>query len=117
MRSKTDVKDVLTEFVQKKPLLEELCKRSKDLVEVSLKHAKIRYQSVQARVKDPKKLEEKYLDPKKDYSKLDDITDQAGLRIITYYEDDVDRVAKVIQQEFQLDAENCTDRRVQEMLS
>jgi putative GTP pyrophosphokinase len=111
MRSKIDVKDILAEFVQQKPLLEELCKRNKDLVEAILKHAKIRFQSVQARVKDPKKLEEKYLDPKKDYSKLDDITDQAGLRIITYYEDDVDRVAKVIQQEFQLDAENCTDRR------
>jgi putative GTP pyrophosphokinase len=59
-------------------------------------------------------LSEKYLDSSKDYRELDDIHDQAGLRIITYYEDDVDRAAAVIKREFHLDPENSIDKRVTE---
>jgi ppGpp synthetase/RelA/SpoT-type nucleotidyltranferase len=65
-------------------------------------------------VKSSQKLQEKYLDPKKDYRKLGEITDQAGLRIITYYEDEVDRVAKVIQKEFEIDFDNSVDKREME---
>ena len=89
--NKTDIRDVLVEFSKKKDLLESLCRRTKDLIEVILGDAGIRYQSIQTRVKSSKKLEEKYLDPKKNYCQLRDITDQAGIRVITYYEDDVDR--------------------------
>jgi hypothetical protein len=71
-------------------------------IEASLDDAGIQYQSVQIRVKSKKKLKEKYLDPTKKYEKLDDITDLAGLRVITYYEDEVDRVAEVIKKEFLL---------------
>jgi hypothetical protein len=49
--------------------------------------------------------------PKKNYRQLDDITDQAGLRIITYYEDEVDLVAKAIKREFEIDSENSIDKR------
>src|SRR5208283_4690096 len=84
---------------------------TKDLIEACLQDEGIRYQSVQARVKGRKKLEAKYLDPKKDYRKLDEITDQAGLRVITYYEDDVHRVAKLIKREFTIDPDNSVDKR------
>src|ERR1700761_8077153 len=108
---KADVHQVVKEFEEKKKLLEHLCKRTQDLIDASLKAAGIRYQSIQTRVKDSKKLEEKYLDPKKDYRSLNDITDQAGIRIITYYADDVDRVKNVIQKEFQVDPKHSIDKR------
>jgi putative GTP pyrophosphokinase len=94
---KADVKSVLAEFDAKEDMLAAFCARTKSLIEASLQDANIRYQSVQARVKTRKKLQDKYLDSTKDYKRLDDITDLAGLRIITYYEDEVDRVAEVIR--------------------
>jgi ppGpp synthetase/RelA/SpoT-type nucleotidyltranferase len=66
---------------------------------------------VQARVKTRKKLRSKYLDPEKNYTCLDDITDLAGLRVITYYEDEIDKVVEVVGREFRVDASNTVDKR------
>jgi GTP pyrophosphokinase len=110
-KPKADVESVLAEFDAKEDMLAAFCARTKSLVEAILQDANIRYQSVQTRVKTRNKLREKYLDPTKNYTELDDITDLAGLRIITYYEDEVDRVAEIIKQEFDLDLENSVDKR------
>ncbi|WP_176393898.1 GTP pyrophosphokinase [Pseudomonas putida] len=48
---------------------------------------------------------------KQHYQQLDEITDLAGVRLITHYEDDVDRVAKIIEAEFTVDSENSIDKR------
>src|SRR6266481_8211014 len=95
--NKAKVEDVLAEFGRRQENLAALCAKTKSLIEASLQDANIPYQSVQSRVKSRKKLREKYLDPEKKYKRLKDITDLAGLRIITYYEDDVDRVVDVIK--------------------
>src|SRR6266404_519529 len=105
------VEAILEEFDARRDTLLTFCEKTKDLIEVCLADAQIRYQSVQARVKNRNKLREKYRRPEKSYKRLDDITDQAALRIITYYEDEVDQVAEVIRREFQIDLENSTDRR------
>jgi ppGpp synthetase/RelA/SpoT-type nucleotidyltranferase len=42
---------------------------------------------------------------------LDSITDLLGLRIITYFRDEVDQVARLIEREFVVDYENSTDKR------
>ena len=108
---KADVESVLAEFDAKEKMLEAFCARTKSLIEASLQDAGIRYQSVQTRVKTKEKLREKYLDLSKNYRRLDDITDLAGLRVITYYEDEVDRVALVLKGEFDIDWENSVDKR------
>jgi putative GTP pyrophosphokinase len=112
MLSPQSTDSALAEFDGKKDLLTTFCAKTKGLIEELLDNGEIRYQSVQARVKSRKKLEEKYSDPKKEYRRLDDITDLAGLRIITYYEDEVDIVAELIQREFQVDPDNSVDRRI-----
>lgn len=106
-----EVEAVLAEFDGRKEVLEEMCARTKSLIEACLEDADIPYQSVQTRVKSRKKLQKKYEDVAKNYKRLDDITDLAGLRVITYYEDDVDKVADVIGREFEIDQENSVDRR------
>jgi putative GTP pyrophosphokinase len=45
-------------------------------------------------------LRTKINDPDKNYSDFSDLTDIAGVRIITYYEDDVDRISKILEREF-----------------
>lgn len=81
------------------------------MIEKCLQGDGIQFQYVQARVKNRDKLRAKYLDPQKNYTQLDDITDQAALRVITYYEDEVDRVAEVIKREFEIDSKNSVDKR------
>jgi putative GTP pyrophosphokinase len=110
-QNRASIEDVLAEFDSRHEVLTALCAKTKSLIEASLQDANIRYQSVQARVKTKKKLKEKYLDSAKKYLVLDDITDLAGLRVITYYEDDVDRVAEIIRREFTVDSENSVDKR------
>jgi len=109
--TKASIEDVLAEFERRQETLAALCARTKSLIEASLQDVNINYQSVQARVKTRKKLQKKYLDPERDYQRLDDITDLAGLRVITYYEDDVDRAVQVMKQEFAVDSENSIDKR------
>ena len=108
---KIGIEAVLAQFDELEPKLGDFCLKTSSLIEASLQDASIRYHSVQSRVKDRKKLREKYLDPAKNYQELSDITDLAGLRIITYYEDDVDRVAEVIKREFEVDSKNSVDLR------
>jgi putative GTP pyrophosphokinase len=108
---KQDVEKVLDEFEAREKTLLGFCSRTRALIEAILQDAGIKYQSVQFRVKSANKLRQKYLDSTKNYTRLDDITDLAGLRVITYYEEDIDRVAKVIQQEFSVDLNNSVDKR------
>jgi ppGpp synthetase/RelA/SpoT-type nucleotidyltranferase len=45
------------------------------------------------------------------YSSIYDITDIIGLRVITFYIDDVDKVASVLERLFEIDWENSVDKR------
>lgn len=67
--------------------------------------------SLTYRVKEPALLEEKLTRPGKNYEQLADVTDLLGLRIITYFADDVDRVMALIDQELEVDAERSVDKR------
>jgi GTP pyrophosphokinase len=106
-----DVETVIAEFETRKDILEAFCDKTRGLIEACLQDAKIPYQSVQSRVKSKDKLRRKYLDTAKNYKTLDDITDLAGLRVITYYEDDVDHVSELIKRHFTIDLENSVDKR------
>lgn len=108
---KASIEDVLAEFNAKEPTLDALCARTKSLIEAILQDAGIPYQSIQFRVKSAEKLKKKFLNPEKNYKRLEDITDLAGLRIITYYEGDIDRVAEIIKLEFDIDLKNSVDKR------
>ena len=108
---RAEIEQVLAQFDGKKEALAAFCEKTKILIEEILQDAKIRYQSVQVRVKAREKVRDKYLDQRRNYKKLDDITDQVAARVITYYEDEVDRVAEVIKREFEIDPENSVDKR------
>lgn len=69
------------------------------------------YNAVTCRLKGRESLSKK-IDRKNDkYSALEDLTDIAGVRVITYYAEDVDKVAEIVGKQFTIDKENSIDKR------
>lgn len=66
--------------------------------------------SIVSRVKDRSSLEKKVIEKLK-YEKMSDITDVVGVRIITHYSDEVDKIAEIIEREFSIDRKNSIDKR------
>ncbi|HBP1885489.1 TPA: hypothetical protein L5W43_000983 [Pseudomonas aeruginosa] len=98
-------------FGEKHQAYEKLCKTSADLIERLLDHSNIKVHSISWRCKNKKSLEKK-IEKKKKYKSLDEITDIAGIRIITNYSDEVDLIAAIIEKEFKVDKENSIDKRI-----
>jgi ppGpp synthetase/RelA/SpoT-type nucleotidyltranferase len=71
-----------------------------DLVTNFLMEKNIRIHSIVSRIKGETSLKNKII--KKNYTKLEGITDLCGIRIITYFSDDVDLVANIIQEKKKL---------------
>lgn len=94
------IEKVLAEFERQHDHFEDLCKTTQNLTERILEHENLQVHSVQARVKRREKIESKYRNPEKDYKCLSDIVDVVGLRVITYYSDEIDRVAAILRGEF-----------------
>ncbi len=70
-------------------------------------------QSITYRAKDPKSLREKITRTGKDYDNpLSEIMDLAGVRIITYFPSDVDKIVELIEKEFKIDRRNLIDKRI-----
>lgn len=68
--------------------------------------------SITYRAKKPESLRKKITTTGKDYdNSLSEITDLAGVRIITYFPSDIDKVVKLIDKEFHIDHENSIDKR------
>lgn len=84
-----------------------LCSLLKEL----LSDASIRVHSIDYRVKDYQSALRKLTLKQERYSNLSELTDLLGIRIITYFSDDVDEVSKVVTKEFSIDKDNSIDKR------
>ncbi|MGF1694000.1 GTP pyrophosphokinase [Photobacterium kagoshimensis] len=103
-------KDIIVDYDENIELYKQFSKAMESLLNILLRSSSITPHSVSARVKERTSLIKKIV--KKDkYSSLSELTDVVGLRIITHYSDDVDRIANIIEQEFLVDEENSIDKR------
>ena len=91
--------------------LRELGPRVEQLVGELLGSANLRTHSVTHRVKDLSSVERKLSVKSAAYDSLSDITDLLGVRVITFFPDEVDLVADIIESEFSIDQENSVDKR------
>ena len=90
---------------------EAFCSTVVDLIKRLLAAKKIEVHSISGRCKERISFEKK-IRKKGRYKSLDEITDLAGIRIITHYSDDVDVIAALVEKEFDVDRQNSIDKRV-----
>lgn len=93
------------------PFYEELTARLQALLAVLLKKQNLHIHSIAGRTKSKHSLEQKIIGANYKYRDLSEVTDLTGIRIITYYEDEVDQVAAFIRAHFSIDEENSVDKR------
>lgn len=73
--------------------------------------AGLKVHSVSARVKDPASLARKLARPDRSYRDLWDVTDLLGLRVVTYFEDEVDAIGRLLEQRLPIDLARSIDKR------
>lgn len=104
---------LIHDYDEKCRTIEDFTQDVKDLVENLLNAANLPVHSVTARVKDKESIREKFKKATEEkYQQLSDITDLCGIRIITFFADEVDAVAHLIQKEFDIDHELSVDKRI-----
>ena len=102
---------LLEQYRQVLPSLQQLSKEVYEQLRQVLHEQSVELSAIEYRVKTEQSLAGK-LERKGDkYASLDDITDLVGLRIITFYTDDVDKVAAIVQQLYEVDWNNSVDKR------
>lgn len=102
---------ILEEYREALPALE----RMKEQVTATLREALERngliVTAVEARVKTEESLIGKLALKGAKYASLSDITDIVGARVVTFYTDDVDRIASMAESLFEIDWQNSVDKR------
>ncbi len=71
----------------------------------------LKLHSVTLRLKSRASLARKLARPDRTYARLWDVTDLVGLRVITYFEDGVDRVGKLVEARLAVDFHHSIDKR------
>ncbi|HCA9583317.1 hypothetical protein CWM53_01150 [Klebsiella sp. A-Nf5] len=102
--------DILSAYDEQKNKYESYALSLTSLLKTLILDTGASVHSLDYRIKDRNSLEKKIIDKDK-YEDISEITDIVGIRIITYYSDDVDKVAKLLEQEFIVDTENSIDKR------
>ena len=103
--------EILHAYDQSKGIYEDFCFSVERLLKDFLNLEGIRFVDVTSRVKKRDSLERKIARKGNGrYQKLADITDICGIRVITYFEGDVKRVADIVEREFAIDRANSIDK-------
>ena len=93
------------------PTLEQLAKNAYDLLRRALREQGIYVTAFEYRVKTEQSLAGNLERKGAKYKSISDITDLVGLRVITFYTDEVDKVAVIAKRVFDIDWQESVDKR------
>ena len=102
---------LLKQYRELRPTLEQLAKDAYDIIRHALRDQGIYVTAIEHRVKTEKSLIGKLELKGAKYKSIDDITDLVGLRVITFYTDEVDKVAAIAKRIFDIDWKESVDKR------
>jgi len=95
-------------YNENRGLYQDFSVRVHELLERLLDGGSMAYQSITHRVKEKESFRKKYA--KKEYSSPEEMTDMAGVRIIAYTTSDVEKICKLIKQDFAIDQKNSGNK-------
>ena len=102
---------MLQQYRELRPTLEKLSSEAYGLLSRALHKQGIYVTGIEHRVKTEKSLAGKLELKGAKYKTIDDITDLVGLRVITFYTDEVDKVAVIAKSLFDIDWKESVDKR------
>ena len=108
---------LMQQFRELRPTLEQLAKDAFSQLDTALREQGIYVTALEHRVKTEKSLAGKLELKGAKYKTIDDITDLVGIRIITFYTDEVDKVAAIAKHIFDIDWEESVDKRKHQLTS
>ena len=103
--------ELLDAYRTQLPQLEQLAEQASHLLQKALADQDIQLNTFECRVKTESSLTGKLEKKGYKYHTLSDITDIVGIRVVTYYTDDVDKVAVIAKNTFDIDWKNSVDKR------
>ena len=102
---------LLEQYRELLPTLEKLSQEAYDLLRRALRDQGIYVTAIEHRVKTEKSLAGKLELKGAKYKTIDNVTDLVGLRVITFYTDEVDKVAAIAKRLFDIDWKESVDKR------
>ena len=106
------IEKIMREYDQQFELYSDFTENTKDLIVKLLNEKNLNVHSITERVKERPNLLEKLTRPDKYYLNLNEVMDIAGIRIITFFSDEVYAVAEIIKDQFEIDDEHSVDKSV-----
>ena len=102
---------ILDEYREKRPLFEKLQAMVDGEIRRIVADNHLYVTAMESRIKKEKSLAGKLELKGHKYATLSDITDILGCRIITFYTEEVDKIAALIEKNFEVDWDNSVDKR------
>jgi len=102
---------LLDDYHQELPLYKQLCQIVVEQIGQMLKDSGIEVSSLGSRIKTEASFIGKLQRKASKYHSLSDITDIFGVRVVAYYNEDVDRIASMAENLFEVDWANSVDKR------
>lgn len=108
----SQILESVRQYAIKKPLQADFTAKIVELLKALLHAQNIDTHLIESRTKDLDSFKEKISRVSKKYlHPLKDITDLSGIRIIVYYEEDLNKISELIGKEFEVDWNNSIDKR------
>ena len=102
---------ILDEYRDRLPILDKMREVVLGILQRTLKENNMVVTAIEGRVKTEKSLAGKLELKGNKYHTIDDITDIVGVRIITFFSDEVDQIAALVERMFEIDWNNSVDKR------
>lgn len=102
---------IMDEYREAVPMLKRMQTQVIATLQEALERSGLVVTAVESRIKTEESLAGKLALKGSKYASLADITDVLGVRIVTFYTDDVDRIASMAEQLFEIDWQNSVDKR------
>jgi len=102
---------IMQEYNDNLPRFRTIEQEVKEKLKKTLNDAGLIVAAIESRIKGADSLAGKLELKGHKYNSLADLTDILGLRVITFYIDDVDKVASAVERLFEIDWENSVDKR------